>query len=123
MNLFLVLAFLVSAAGAQNIQIGYPSTQAKVTRGSTISVQVNRPNSLTGSQEVAVVISLASCVTATCNSSQRLGTILYSGPYDPQYPASRTPRDEPQQNFTVTVPAGLQPGPASLSVVHLSLVG
>ncbi|THH18320.1 hypothetical protein EW146_g2651 [Bondarzewia mesenterica] len=117
-------ASLVTLAGAQNIAIGYPSDGSSVTANSSLTVQVNRPNSLTGSQEVAIVISMAQCTSGGCpDPTELLGRTLYYGPYNPQYPTTRTPQNVPQQNFSVTVPSTLQQGKAVLTVTHLSLVG
>ncbi|KAI0260653.1 hypothetical protein BC834DRAFT_533081 [Gloeopeniophorella convolvens] len=121
---FTLLASALSGAYAQNIAIGSPTDLSAVTPGSNLVVQVNRPNSLTGSQEVAIAISIVSCGNGPCDSpSDRLGSVLYTGGFDPQYPTERTPQDVPQQNFTVTVPSGLASGTAQLTVTHLSLVG
>lgn len=118
---------LVGCASAQNVAIGYPPDRFVVAPNSSLIVQVNRPNSLTGSQEVAIVISLAHCASSDVphcpDPTQLLGPTLYAGPFDPQYPPSRTPQDVPQQNFTVTVPAATQSGTAVLTVTHMSLVG
>jgi len=56
--------------------------------------------------------------------SDVLGTTLYAGPYDPQFPTFNTPQNEPQQNFTVMVPGFFKFGhKVQLVVTHLSLVG
>ena len=81
-------------------------------------------NSLTGSTEVAIVVSLATCNGHGCLDPQDLlGPTLYKGGFNPQYPDHPTPLNVPQQNFTVTVPETFPSGQAVLSVVHLSLVG
>ncbi|KAI0061527.1 hypothetical protein BV25DRAFT_1838998 [Artomyces pyxidatus] len=120
--LFAVLTSLAAAVSAQSITIGSPAVGTSITPGTNITVQVNRPNSLTGSQEVAIVISLAACAGPCPDPADRLGSTLYAGSFNPQYPANPRPWDQPQQNFTVAVPAYLPAGPAQLSVVHLSLV-
>ncbi|KAF8262822.1 hypothetical protein EI94DRAFT_1600410 [Lactarius quietus] len=123
---FLTLAsFAVSAAYAQSINIGNPQPNTAITPGQNITVQVNRPDSLTGSQEVAIVISMLQCPQNICPSPYDvLGEPLYIGPYNPQFPPITTPDHEPQQNFTVQVPTYFQPGyTAQLSVCHLSLIG
>lgn len=65
------------------------------------------------------------CGDSPCNQtevSQVLGSVVYSGPWNPQFGADRT--KPPHQNFTVTVPdtypAGQQ---VSLGVAHLEYVG
>lgn len=154
----LSLGFLAVAA-AQNIVIGSPADGDTISAGQNITVQVERPvrlplllslrshsnsfylpffhsfsnqDSLTGSIEVAVVISIAPCAgsdISTCaNPADRLGARMYSGPFDPEFPttngATANAYHGPQQNFTVAVPSSLTSGnKAVLSVVHLSLVG
>ncbi|KAI0075758.1 hypothetical protein K474DRAFT_1559154, partial [Panus rudis PR-1116 ss-1] len=119
---------LAASAFAQRIAIGAPADQASISPGQSITVEVDRPNSLTGSQEVAIAITLVSCTSfpdgqcGSVDTSQRLGTTLYSGSYNPQYQQGAFSKP-PHQNFTVTVPETIAQGQASLSVVHLSLVG
>lgn len=80
-------------------------------------------NSLTGSQEVAVVIAMNSCTSTSCLSPDEvMGHVLYNGPYDPQYQTGEEEKP-PHQNFTVTVPSSMTSGPVILSVTHLTLVG
>ena len=83
-------------------------------------------DTLTGSVDVAIVISLLECPkNRHCpNPFDELGATLYQGPYKPQFPTFPTPDNEPQQNFTVIVPGSFDPGSkAQLAVTHLSLVG
>jgi hypothetical protein len=49
-----------------------------------------------------------------------MGTILYQGPFDPQYHESSQP---PYQNFTVRLPNLIAPGNAQINVAHAALVG
>ncbi|KAA1473333.1 hypothetical protein DENSPDRAFT_839793 [Dentipellis sp. KUC8613] len=125
--LAVALASLVAAVSAQTVSIGSPADGSSITPGDNITVQVLRPDSLTGSQEVALVISVVGCPENGClGPSEVLGTTLYQGGFNPQFPppGSRTPQDAPQQNFTVALPTNLQSGgKAQLSVVHLALVG
>lgn len=86
-------------------------------------------NTLTGSQEVAIVIGLLSCASrGSCDTfdvSEVIGSVLYVGPYAPAYQPA-TPGigwKPPYQNFTVHVPPAIPKGPASLTVSHFSLVG
>ncbi|KAI0061550.1 hypothetical protein BV25DRAFT_1916897 [Artomyces pyxidatus] len=122
-SLTTVLASIAAAASAQTINIGLPTAGTSVTPGSSITVQANRPNSLSSSQEVAIVISMLECSGPCPDPADRLGTTLYSGSFNPQYPAHPRPQDQPQQNFTVTVPSYFTAATAQLSVVHLSLIG
>ena len=85
-------------------------------------------DTLTGSEEVALVLSMAACPEASCTSPQYnpsdiLGQILYNGPYDPKEDASLAWKP-PHQNFTVTVPTSFSSGEnVALIATHLSLVG
>ncbi|KAH8992561.1 hypothetical protein EDB86DRAFT_1480704 [Lactarius hatsudake] len=123
---FLSLASLAVCAFAQTIEIGYPHHNTHIGPGKQFIVQVNRPDTLTSSQEVAIVISLLRCPkNGGCpKPSDDLGTTLYAGPYNPQFPTTKTPQDVPQQNFTVKVPSSFKTNEtAQLAVTHLSLVG
>ncbi|KAJ7729797.1 hypothetical protein B0H16DRAFT_225176 [Mycena metata] len=114
---------LAATAFAQNIAIGSPADGSTVQAGSNISVEVDRPDTLTGSIEVAVVIAFLSCNgrPACPVASEVLGSILYNGPFNPQFVTGVS--RPPHQNFTVTVPSTVSSGPAQLAVSHFSLVG
>ncbi|KAJ7694857.1 hypothetical protein B0H17DRAFT_931470 [Mycena rosella] len=117
---------LATTAFAQSIAIGAPVDGSSVKAGSNITVEVDRPDTLTGSTEVAIVIGFLSCVPfpAGCPSpSDIIGNILYNGPYDPEFHTNVSVSKPPHQNFTVTIPANARTGPAQLSVTHFSLVG
>ncbi|KAJ7449162.1 hypothetical protein FB451DRAFT_1187266 [Mycena latifolia] len=120
---FLVLCpMLTVSAFAQSIEIGAPSTESRVRAGENITVEVDRPDTLTGSIEVAIVIGFVKCGSGPCPSPMdRIGTILYNGGYHPKFHNSPGPR-LPYQNFTVTIPA-VSPGTAQINVIHFSLVG
>jgi len=115
-------SLLATSAAAQGIQIGAPVDGSSVQAGQSLVVEVDRPDTLTGSQEVAIVIAINNC-DSTCRSpSDVLGHILYTGPYNPQF-QSGSGGKPPYQNFTVDLPSSLTQGKAILSVTHLSLVG
>ena len=85
-------------------------------------------DSLTGSRDVSVAIGLLSCAdrappgTSGCDgidSAWMMGDILSAGAYAPVAPTG----GNAFENFTVTVPADFQPGPAVLAVAHFALVG
>ncbi|KAJ3480084.1 hypothetical protein NLI96_g8601 [Meripilus lineatus] len=130
MKFLLALTTLIAAtaSAAQTIAIGAPLERTSISPGSSMTVEVDRPNSLTGSQEIAIVIALSSCASrggcANYDVTQILGSVLYSGPYAPAYQtvpgAGWKP---PYQNFTVKVPESLPKGQASLTVSHFSLIG
>ncbi|OQE09338.1 hypothetical protein PENFLA_c107G10169 [Penicillium flavigenum] len=71
---------------AQNSIIGIPTAGQKLTKGSNVVIQLERPNSLTDSTEIAVVIGISSCASIACRpAGEVMGTILYNGDFDPQY--------------------------------------
>ncbi|GIJ81613.1 hypothetical protein Asppvi_000112 [Aspergillus pseudoviridinutans] len=115
------LAFLAATVSAQNVAIGLPSEGENLTPGSSTVVQIQRPNSLTGSQEIAVAIGLSSCADSKCwTAAEVMGTILYTGPFKPEYHESSQP---PYQNFSVNIPEAIGKGKAQLNIAHVSLVG
>ncbi|KAI0923310.1 hypothetical protein AcV5_007390 [Taiwanofungus camphoratus] len=125
---FLIFASLVATCFAQGISITAPTAGSTISSGQNITVEVDRPNSLTGSEEVAIVIAMTQCPHNDCNTpgfdvSQYLGQILYNGPYDPQYD-NVTPPDhkQPHQNFTIQVPSFSSGDEVAMSVTHLTLV-
>ncbi|KII83237.1 hypothetical protein PLICRDRAFT_127414 [Plicaturopsis crispa FD-325 SS-3] len=119
----LALPLLAASALAQSIEIGAPPAGTIAARGSTLTIEVDRPNSLTGSQEIALVIALEPCSTGCRPPSSALGSILYSGAYNPEYSATPADGKPPHQNFTVQIPSGTQLGTNLLTVTHFSLVG
>ncbi|OCH88448.1 hypothetical protein OBBRIDRAFT_795216 [Obba rivulosa] len=131
MKSFVVALGLAASVFAQSIQIGAPVEFSSITPGTNITVEVDRPDTLTGSQEVAIVIALNSCVgpgldgsCASFDVTQDLGTVLYSGPYDPEFhDVPGLPNKPPYQNFSVQVPSSLPQGEAALTVSHFSLIG
>ncbi|KAF8157503.1 hypothetical protein BJ912DRAFT_866971, partial [Pholiota molesta] len=80
-------------------------------------------DTLSGSTEVAVVLAIVSCHNTTClPPDDILGSILYNGPYNPQF-SSTAHSKPPHQNFTVTIPASIGKGRAQLAAFHVSLIG
>ncbi|KAF8218118.1 hypothetical protein K438DRAFT_1952957 [Mycena galopus ATCC 62051] len=118
-------ALFATAALAQGTDIGAPADGATVKAGSNITVEIDRPDTLTGSTEVAVIIGFESCVELNfCPPpSSLMGTILYNGPFDPEFHTDVTPGKPPYQNFTVTIPSSAPAGAAQLNLAHFSLVG
>ncbi|KAJ5655104.1 hypothetical protein N7490_002107 [Penicillium lividum] len=115
------LAAFAGLALAQNAVIGLPTPNQTVTSGSDVIVQIQRPNSLTGSTEMAVAIGLVSCLRRVCEpASNIMGSILYNGLFDPVYHEAYLP---PYQNFTVTVPLSFAAGQAQINVAHATLIG
>ncbi|KAI0357403.1 hypothetical protein OH77DRAFT_1377589, partial [Trametes cingulata] len=100
--------------------------QATLFPGESVVVDIDRVPSLTGSQDVAVVIGIQSCVgrapAGTCDgviTSGNIGTPLFSGLYNPQ-PVGHGHSDL-FQNYTVTIPDFLPAGAAVLAVAHTSI--
>lgn len=78
-------------------------------------------NSLSPSKEMGVAIGLSSCASSPCRDADEvLGTILYNGPFKPEYHESGLP---PYENFTVTVPASATLGKNQINVAHAALIG
>ena len=79
-------------------------------------------DTLTGSTEIGIAISLQHCTQNPCEDvTERLGDTLFAGPFNPQFqPPDNGP---PFQNYTVTVPSGFPTGLAALSVTHATLIG
>ncbi|VDC01303.1 unnamed protein product [Peniophora sp. CBMAI 1063] len=125
MKSFVMLAALLASAFAQGINIGSPTEGSTISPGD-LTVQINRPNFISQAEEVAVVIAISPCngPDGACSDPiNGLGwSVLYNGPYDPQYPANPRPQDQPQENFTVNIPDYLA-GKSQLSVLHVSLIG
>ncbi|KAJ5555950.1 hypothetical protein N7513_003592 [Penicillium frequentans] len=102
MQLLSSLAAFAGLALAQNAAIGLPTPNQTVAPGSNIIVQIQRPNSLTGSTEMAVAIGLVSCLHRVFQpTSNIMGSI----------------------NFTVTVPFAFAAGQAQVNVAHATLLG
>ncbi|KAL4760986.1 uncharacterized protein BDW70DRAFT_53864 [Aspergillus foveolatus] len=120
MKIFALLTFAATAL-AQTAGLKLPGG-TNLTAGSNVVVQVTRPNSLTGSTELAVAIGLQSCPKDHCvPADEMLGTAqLYHGDFNPQYHESYLP---PYENFTVTIPASTPKGKAVVAVAHAALVG
>ncbi|TFK34055.1 hypothetical protein BDQ12DRAFT_690315 [Crucibulum laeve] len=120
-TLFISLLLAVTVH-AQSSFIGYPVGGSKVTSGKKFTVQVVRPNSIEGSTEVGLAIALLSCPDPAfpcAPPSAQLGSILYTGPFNPQlHEFGRF-----YENFTVTVPGGMAKGTAQLSTSRFHLIG
>ncbi|KIP06184.1 hypothetical protein PHLGIDRAFT_36040 [Phlebiopsis gigantea 11061_1 CR5-6] len=130
MKVFAVLASLVAACLAQNVAISAPPGNSTIFPGEWITVEVDKPNALSPSTEVALVLSIARCPAYGCTSPQYdpssiLGNILYNGPYNPQYHPEDPIKGKPQyQNFSVEIPPTLTAGEqVALIGTHLNLIG
>ncbi|ESK83851.1 hypothetical protein Moror_13508 [Moniliophthora roreri MCA 2997] len=121
----LSLALAATSVVAQRAYIAQPTMGSDVQAGSTITIEVDRPNFQSSALEVAVVLGIQSCTTATCRDPEEWfgpAMILYNGPYNPQYatPAGRLP---PHQNFTVQIPETMAKGTAQINLAHFNMVG
>ncbi|KAF9058772.1 hypothetical protein BDP27DRAFT_1240304 [Rhodocollybia butyracea] len=122
-SLISLLAIATTSVLAQSARIGAPSNATEVAAGSSFVMMVERPDTLTGSQEIALIIGLASCTNCPgpSKSLELLCVIfLYNGGFDPEPGTGSLP---PHQNFTLTVPSTFPQGPAQLGVAHFALVG
>jgi len=113
----------VATVKAQASFIRLPTQGTTVQWYQNVVVQVVRPFSLQGSQEVGLAIGLFSCPNETpCKPpTEEMGAVLFRGPYDPQL---HEMPGRPYQNYTVTIPPlyFLQ-GRALLTVTRFHLIG
>ncbi|PIL22942.1 hypothetical protein GSI_15638 [Ganoderma sinense ZZ0214-1] len=116
------LVSLVASAAAQSVVIAAPAPSTTLSLGESFVVDVDRPASLTGSQEVAVAIGLRTCLGSCTglNATSDIGTSLFAGPYAPAAVGGGSL--DVAQNFTVQVPVLFLTGPALLSVAHFALI-
>ncbi|TBU23239.1 hypothetical protein BD311DRAFT_90906 [Dichomitus squalens] len=121
-NSLLVLASFVAAVAAQGVKIVAPAANTTLTLGETFVIDVERPDSLTGSQEVAIAIGIQSCGQScdNINTAGDIGRPLYSGLYTPTIVGNG--RADLAQNFTVQLPDNIQTGAAVLAVAHFALI-
>ncbi|KAJ5710425.1 hypothetical protein N7488_004581 [Penicillium malachiteum] len=121
MQFIVALAAFAGVALAQSTNIGLPKAGTTVAAGSDLVVQIQRPDTLTGSDEIVVAIGMTSCPSETCASAgAELGTLLYHGSFDPEFHDGSQP---PYENFTITVPSTFAAGNAQVNVAHLSTYG
>ncbi|KAJ5669426.1 hypothetical protein N7462_010496 [Penicillium macrosclerotiorum] len=121
MKSIISFAMFAGVAFAQRAQIGLPTAGQQLTKGNDVIVQVQRPNSLTGSTELVVAIGISSCGSEPCKPADEvMGTILYNGDFKPEYHESSQP---PYQNVTVNIPSSFTEGNAQVNVAHATLMG
>ncbi|THG96673.1 hypothetical protein EW026_g5202 [Hermanssonia centrifuga] len=122
MKSFFVLASLAACAFAQRLSILEPTAEESITGGSPFTVELQQAGSLGPVQQVSVVIAVTSCYDVCSDPTQwGLGTVLYNGPFNPQYNSS-APQKGLFQDFTLTMPDFVNGGVA-LQVSHLLNVG
>ncbi|KAJ3564314.1 hypothetical protein NP233_g8376 [Leucocoprinus birnbaumii] len=122
MKIFAAILAGLTAVTAQSIVIGAPAPGTKLTAGQSTVINVETPAFLSSSQEVAVAIGIASCVSFCPPTDEFLGNLLYQGSYTPKR-VLNDPLQQPNQNFTVTIPSHFPKGLASIGVAHFALIG
>lgn len=123
MKAFFVVAALVASAFAQQATIFQPTADTSILPNAPMNVTVLQQGSNSEIHQVAIVIGLQPCIsTAGCSGNDGVGSVLYNGPFNPQY-SSDAPGLGLHQNFTLQVPQYSYSGPALLGLVHLELIG
>ncbi|KAJ7017674.1 hypothetical protein C8F04DRAFT_1200110 [Mycena alexandri] len=117
-----ITAFLATSALAQSIVVDAPRPGANIPLTSTnLTVQIERPDTLSASKEVSVAIGYKICdVDEGCGPGAQL---LYNGPYTPTQHTQTLP-GQPSfyQKFTFPSPF-FTPGPVEITVVHFFDIG
>ncbi|KAG1841832.1 hypothetical protein F4604DRAFT_1939182 [Suillus subluteus] len=112
---------MVVSVCAQGAFINLPTPGSDITAGTNFTVQIGRPDTITGSEEISIVIAIQSCPTGNCLPvSEDMGTVLYAGPFNPQFGSGA---EDPYEDFSVQVPASFTTGQAQLGLAHFTLVG
>jgi len=127
---------LITSAVAQRAFIRNPAAGTTVHKGGQVTVQLVRPNSIQGSQEVGLALSVQSCPSSPCPSSpcpsspcppspcppaeQQLGVVQFIGQYNPQL--HEIPGN-PYQNFTITIPDFFESGKGEIISTRFHLIG
>ncbi|KAK2465746.1 hypothetical protein APHAL10511_002290 [Amanita phalloides] len=114
-----ILFILVAVSLGQSVQIGVPKSGATIPAGRPFTVQIQKPDTITGSEELFLAISVASC---PCGNPQDsfAGAILYNGTFNPQFHDGIPP--PPFQDFYLTIPSDFPKGAAQINVLNLELV-
>ncbi|EIW76491.1 hypothetical protein CONPUDRAFT_158509 [Coniophora puteana RWD-64-598 SS2] len=118
------VAFIAGSALAETIELAYPTTGTTITRGKTLTVEVQRPLAPMGCYELGIGLTITSCATAlSCPHPEAgpLGSVLYTGPFNP----TAHQQGGYYQNFTVTIPDTdfLATGPGLFVLTHACLLG
>ncbi|KAJ5584280.1 uncharacterized protein N7459_004080 [Penicillium hispanicum] len=120
MKLNLSLVAFASVALAQGADIGLPTKGQTVPAGQDVIVQVQRVDTLTNSNELAVAIGISSCAKGCLSAMKDMGTLLFNGTFEPAFHEAGPP---PYQNYSVTIPSDFTKGAAQINVAHATLVG
>ncbi|THU95207.1 hypothetical protein K435DRAFT_798290 [Dendrothele bispora CBS 962.96] len=121
MKVFTILS-LAAVSLAQSANIGFPTDGTSVPAGSSLNVDVIRPDTISSSEEAGIVLGLASCgqnPQGCLPASATMGQVLYNGDFNPQFGNEF----QPHQNITVQIPADFPKGPAQLNFAHFFLLG
>ncbi|KAG2337244.1 hypothetical protein BDR05DRAFT_970462 [Suillus weaverae] len=115
-----LIALLFSTiASTQQVFITSPLAGTSVSPGKNITVTIEKPASLSTSEDVAVVIAIRSCAWNLCApQADALGEILYNGLFNP-----RTNFKQPSEDFNIRIPQSMINGSALLTVTHFALIG
>ncbi|KAF5345160.1 hypothetical protein D9758_009644 [Tetrapyrgos nigripes] len=117
---------LATGVLAQSAYIEKPADGDSVTAGSSLVIDVVRPNTISSSQEVGIAIGISSCTSKAClPANSTLGTLLYNGRFTPQYDEDQaaTGQYQPHQNITVQIPGDFTKGTAQINFAHFFLLG
>ncbi|KAG1742012.1 hypothetical protein EDB19DRAFT_1827931 [Suillus lakei] len=124
---------LISTHSCNGAFINLPAPGSSITAGANFTVQIGLPSvvfnnnpahsqdTLTGTEEISIVIAIQSCPTGNCLPvSEDMGTVLYEGPFNPQFGSGA---DDPYEDFSVQVPVSFATGQAQLGLAHFNLIG
>lgn len=118
---FVATILMVASVYAQSAFINLPAPGSDITAGANFTVQIGFPDNLSSSDEISIVIAIQSCPTGNCFPvSEEMGTVLYAGPFNPQFGSGA---DDPYEDFSVQVPASFATGQAQLGLAHFNLIG
>lgn len=132
-----VLAMAISCAIGQTIELGYPTNNAVLKRGTSFAAQVILPvcpedtiqrfflhygvlqGSLEYTYQIGIALSVNSCNNGACpQPTDGLGAVLYNGAWTP----TAHPQGGFYQNFTVQIPTYLSAGPAVFMLTHAGAI-
>ncbi|PWY68983.1 hypothetical protein BO94DRAFT_628586 [Aspergillus sclerotioniger CBS 115572] len=118
LHFLLPLTLYTTTALSQGIYINSPAPGSQLSAGSSITVQVARYDFIQSVAEIGLGIGFSSCTNGCPDPTASLGTLGYSGGYDPEFGPGI---HDQYENFTMTVPETT--GPAQIGVVRAFLVG
>ncbi|KAE9394353.1 hypothetical protein BT96DRAFT_194981 [Gymnopus androsaceus JB14] len=110
---------LIAGAEAQGIIINQPTAGTTLSQGVPFTVQISRPGNIEFAYEVGLAIGALACTSPCPDPESQIGDVLYTGPFDPEFHGP----GEQYQNFTVTIPEGVQTGSYQLGILRFYLIG